>query len=59
MPKGYIRIPYHFVFHVNFYLWHKTCLVAAGHRKPDVPAEDIYSYVVSPETICIDLVLTV
>ena len=36
---------------------HKAKLVAGGHRTPDVPAEEIYSGVVSVETIRMAFIL--
>ena len=51
IPPGYIRIPYHMIFDVKFDGRHKCRLVAGGHRTPDVPAEEVYSGVVSMETI--------
>ena len=57
LPEGYIKIPYHFVFDVKFDLRHKARLVAGGHRTPDVPAEEIYSGVVSVETIRMAFIL--
>ena len=51
VPDGYIRIPYHFVYDVKFDLRRKTRLVMGGHRTPDVPNVEVYSGVVSMETI--------
>src|SRR5210317_1910925 len=47
----YIRIPYHFVYDVKFDLGTKDGLVMGGHRTPDVPYVEMYSGVVSNETI--------
>ena len=51
VPDGYIRIPYHFVYDVKFDLRRKARLVMGGHRTPDVPDVEVYSGVVSMETI--------
>src|SRR5210317_1585719 len=51
IPEGYIRIPYHFVYDVKFNLRRKARLVMGGHRTPDVPDVEVYSGVVSMETI--------
>ena len=50
MPPGYKRIPYHMVFDVKFDLRKKSCLVAGGNHT-DNPREDIYSGVVSLESL--------
>ena len=57
MPAGYIQIPYHLIFDVKFDLRHKCRLVAGGHRTPDVDPEQVYSGVVSIETIRLAFVL--
>ena len=50
-PEGYIQIPYHFVYDVKFDQRRKARLVLGGHRTPDVPDVEVYSGVVSIETI--------
>ena len=50
-PEGYIQIPYHFVYDVKFDQRHKARLVMGGHKTPDVPDVEVYSGVVSIETI--------
>ena len=50
-PRGYKRIPYHFVFDIKFDGRLKSRLVAGGHRTPDVPKEDVFSPVVGMEAI--------
>ena len=57
MPAGYIKIPYHMVFDVKFDGRHKCRLAAGGHRTPEVDHEEVYSGVVSIETIHIAFVL--
>ena len=57
VPDGYIKIPYHMVFDVKFDGRHKARLVAGGHKTPDVPPDQVYSGVVSIETIRIAFVL--
>jgi len=56
-PKGYKRIPYHMVFDVKFDGWKKSRLVAGGHRTPDVPREDVFSPVVSMDTVRLGFIL--
>ena len=50
-PEGYIQIPYHFVYDVKFDQRRKARLVMGGHKTPDVPDVEVYSGVVSIETI--------
>ena len=57
LPEGYKLIPYHFVFDAKFDGRRKACLVAGGHMAPDVPENEIYSGVVSIETIRVAFVL--
>ena len=57
LPEGYKLIPYHFVFDAKFDGRRKARLVAGGHRAPDVPENEIYSGVVSIETIRVAFVL--
>ena len=57
LPKGYKLIPYHYVFDAKFDGRKKSRLVAGGHRAPDVPENEIYSGVVSIETIRVAFVL--
>src|SRR5210317_1293619 len=57
IPEGYIRISYHFVHDVKFDLRRKARLVMGGHRTPDVPDVEVYSRVVSIETIRVAFVL--
>ena len=56
MPKGYKRIPYHFVFDVKFDLRRKARLVAGGHMTAPL-REHVYSGVVSMEAIRIGFML--
>src|SRR5210317_1421108 len=51
VPDGYIRIPYHFIYDVKFDLRRKARLVMGGHRTPDVPDVEVYSGIVTMETI--------
>src|SRR5210317_361515 len=51
VPDGYIRIPYNFVYDVKFDLRRKARLVMGEHRTPDVPDVEVYSGIVSMETI--------
>ena len=46
-----------YVFDVKFDGRRKARMVASGHRTPDVPAEEVYSGVVSMDTIRIAFVL--
>ena len=57
LPEGYKQIPYHFVFDAKFDGRKKARLVAGGHRAPEVPENEIYSGVVSIETIMVAFVL--
>ena len=50
-PEGYIQIPYHFVYDVKFDQRRKARLVLVGHKTPEVPDVEVYSGVVSIETI--------
>ena len=51
IPAGYKCIPYHMIYDVKFDGRRKCRLVAGGHRTPDVPPEEVYSGVVSMDTI--------
>jgi len=51
MPEGYIKIPYHIIFDCKFDGRRKARLVAGGHRTPSVAPEEVYSGVVSMDTI--------
>ena len=51
IPRGYKRIPYHIVHDVKFDGRLKSRLVAGGHRTPDVPRKDVFSSVVSMESV--------
>ena len=51
IPEGYKQIPYHMIFDAKFDGRRKARLVAGGHRAPEVPKEEIYSGVVSMDTI--------
>ena len=57
LPAGYQKIPYHMIFDAKFDGRKKTRLVAGGHRAPEVPQNDIYSGVVSIETVRLAFVL--
>src|SRR5688500_18364215 len=50
VPYGYKRIPYHCIYNAKFDGRHKCNLVAGGHMT-DPPTEDIFSGVVSMETV--------
>lgn len=56
LPDGYKRIPYHIVFDVKFDLRRKSRLVAGGNWC-DPPKEDVYSGVVSLDTIRLGFLL--
>ena len=58
VPDGYVKIPYHLIFDVKFDGRRKCRLVAGGHRTPDVPPEEVYSGVVSMDTIRMVFVLS-
>src|SRR5210317_375113 len=51
IPEAYIRIPYQFICDVKFDLKRKARLVMGGHRTSDVPDVEVYSGVVSMETV--------
>jgi len=51
VPDGYVKIPYHIVLDNKFDGRRKARLVAGGNHTPDVPPEEVYSGVVSMETI--------
>ena len=57
LPPGYIKIPYHIVFDCKFDGRRKARLVAGGNHTPEVPPEEVYSRVVSMDTIQIPFVL--
>ena len=57
LPEGYKQIPYHFVFDAKYDGRKKSRLVAGGHKAPEVPENEIYSGVVSIETIRVAFVL--
>jgi len=57
IPPGYARIPYHLIYDVKFDGRRKCRLVCGGHRTPDVPPEEVYSGVVSMDTIRMAFVL--
>ena len=57
LPPGYQEIPYHMIFDAKFDVRKKSRLVAGGHRAPEVPQNDIYSGVVSIETVRASFVL--
>ena len=54
----YNRRTNHFVFDVKFDGRRKARLVAGGHRTPDVSQEEVYSGVVSVDTIRVAFALT-
>ena len=56
LPKGYRRIPYHFVFDVKIDGRRKARLVAGGHRT-EPPKEDTYSGVISLEGVRMGFIL--
>ena len=58
MSDGYKCIPYHMIFDVKFDGRRKARLVTGGHRAPEVPREEVYSGVVSMETIRMTFVLS-
>ena len=57
IPEGYIKIPYHLVFDCKFDGRRKSRLVAGGHKTPSVSPEEVYSCVVSMDTIRMAFVL--
>ena len=57
ISAGYKCIPYHMIYDVKFDGRCKCWLVAGGHCTPDVPPEEVYSGVVSMDTICIVFVI--
>ena len=59
LPPGYQKIPYHMIFDAKFDERKKARLVAGGHKAPEVPQNDIYSGVVSIETVRLAFVLEV
>ena len=58
VPEDYKRIPYRIVFDVKFDLRRKARLVAGGHRT-DVPSEDVYSGLVSIDSVRLALFLSI
>jgi hypothetical protein len=56
IPTGYQKIPYHMVFDVEYFLRHKTRLVAGGNWTVN-DKEDIYSEVVRMDTVRIGFFL--
>src|SRR3982750_3734142 len=56
IPAGYKRIPYHCIYDVKFDGRRKCRLVAGGHMT-DPASEDVFSGVVSMETVRIVLIL--
>ncbi len=57
LPEDYTRIPYHLIWDIKFDGRRKCRLVAGGHRTPSVAPEEVYSGVVSMETIRMAFVL--
>jgi hypothetical protein len=57
LPDDYQRVPYHFVWDVKFDLRRKCRLVAGGNWT-DPPKEDVYSGVVSMDTIRMGFMLS-
>ena len=57
LPEGYLKIPYHLVFDCKFDGRRKARLVAGGHKTPHVSPEEVYSGVVSMDTIRLAFVL--
>ncbi len=57
LPVGYTKIPYHLIWDVKFDGRRKCRMVAGGHRTPSVAPEEVYSGVVSMETIRMAFVL--
>ena len=51
IPPGYTWIPYHMIYDIKFDGRRKARLVLGGHRTPDVPDVEVYSSVVSMDTI--------
>ena len=51
LPEGYKIIPHHLIFDCKFDLRRKCRLVLGGHRTDDVPDVEVYSGVVSMDTI--------
>ena len=59
LPKRYQKIPYHYVFNVKFDGRKKGILVSRGYKAPDVVKNNVYSSVVSIETIRMAFLLAV
>ncbi len=57
LPEEYTKIPYHLIWDVKFDGRRKCRMVAGGHRTPSVAPEEVYSGVVSMETIRMAFVL--
>ena len=57
LPGWYQKIPYHYVFDAKLDNRKKGRLVTGGHKAPDVKKNDVYSSVVSIETIRVTFVL--
>ena len=51
LPEGYARIPYQLIYDCKFDGRRKCRLVLGGHRTPDVHPDEVYSGVVSMETV--------
>lgn len=51
------KIPYHLIFDAKFDGRKKELFVARGHKAPEVPQTDVYSGVVSIETLRLDFML--
>ena len=57
LAEGYQRIPYHYVFDAKFGGKKKCTLVTRGDKAPDVAKNNVYSGVISIETIRVEFVL--
>jgi len=51
LPEGYARIPYQLIYDCKFDGRRKCRLFLGGHRTPDVHPDEVYSGVVSMETV--------
>lgn len=57
--EGYSYIPYHMIFDTKFDGRRKTRLMARGYMVSDGPKEEVYSGVISMETIKITFMMTI
>ena len=57
LPEGYSKIPYQLIYDCKFDGRRKCRLVLGGHRTPEVSPDEVYSGVVSMETVRMAFVL--